>query len=69
MNAKEFLDKHGWDEARQVAEAAKTTPAYFSQIVYGHRTPSRALAKRLAVASDGRMTAVELLGLSEQSAA
>lgn len=48
MDAKSFLEKHGKPVATQVAEAAGSNYAYFSQIAHGHRRPSVDLAHRLA---------------------
>ena len=61
MNAKAFHDKYGREKVESVAKAAGTTYAYFQQIMYGNRFPSRNLARRLADASDGEMTWQELL--------
>lgn len=61
MNAKQFIEKNGRKKARLVAEAAGTNLVYFIQIANGHRNPSRKLAKKLADASDGEMTFIELM--------
>lgn len=61
MNAKQFIEKHGRERARLVAEVAGTNLVYFIQIANGHRNPSRKLAKKLVDASDGDMTFVELM--------
>lgn len=64
MDAKQFLEKFGNHEAEQVSQAAGTTLAYFKQIAYGHRFPSRGLAKRLVDASDNRLDIMKLLNLA-----
>jgi len=51
MNAREFLDKHGKERCGEVAKASGITMGYFLQIVYGYRTPSFKLARRLIEAS------------------
>lgn len=51
MDAKTFLEKHGKEIAEEVAEAAGTNYAYFSQIAYGHRRPGVDLARDLVKAS------------------
>lgn len=61
MNAKEFLDKYGKDEAERVAEAAGTKYSYFIQLAYGHRRPSICLAERLVEASDDRLDLLALM--------
>ncbi len=53
MNAFEFLKRHGKATAEAVAIAAGTNWAYFSQLAYGHRRPSLAMAERLVAASEG----------------
>lgn len=52
MDAHAFLEKHGKPVAEQVAKAAGTNYAYFSQIAYGHRRPSVDLARELVSASE-----------------
>lgn len=64
MNAKEFLDAFGADEAQRLAQASGTNLAYFRQIASGHRFPSRKLAEKLVKNSGGRLVASKLLGLS-----
>lgn len=61
MTPKTFLDQYGKPEAERVAKAARTNYAYFSQIAYGHRRASSALARRLAQESGGRMTEMDIL--------
>jgi hypothetical protein len=61
MDAFEFLRVHGPKESERVAVRAGTTYAYFRQIAYGHRFPSRGLALALEHASDGRMTLYHLM--------
>jgi len=68
MNAKEFFDTHGREQAERVATRAGTNLAYFVQIVYGHRRPSVDLAKRLANASGGEMDVAALLGITDTAA-
>lgn len=51
MHALAFIEKHGKDAAKEVAEAAGTNLAYFSQIAHGHRRPSVDLAEGLVAAS------------------
>lgn len=61
MDAREFLDTYGFEEARRVAESAGTNFAYFWQLANGYRFPSRDLAVKLEKASDGRMSRVALI--------
>lgn len=61
MDAKTFLNTHGRDRAKAVAEAAGTNIEYFSQIAHGHRQASPKLAKKLADSSNNEMTVPELL--------
>mgnify|MGYP005667932333 FL=1 len=61
MNAKEFLEKFGREEAERVATSSGTNYAYFSQLAYGHRRPSVDLAERLVAASEGRLDFTKLL--------
>lgn len=61
MDAKTFLDTHGEDRSRQVAEGAGTKLGYFKQIAYGHRRPSPDLAERLVTSSEGELDFVSLL--------
>lgn len=69
MNAKQFLEKYGRERCAEVAAAAETNFAYFSQIAYGHRHPSRNLARRLSKASNNEMTFIELMMPDEKEAA
>lgn len=66
MNAKDFLAKHGKERAEQVSLKAGTTFAYFLQLVYGNRFPSRKLASLLEESSEGEMTWQELLSGTSQ---
>ncbi len=75
MDALSFLKKHGRDLTSEVCEEAGTSIEYFSQIAYGHRSPSVPLAKELVSASERlisekrfRLDAVSLLGLKEKAA-
>lgn len=61
MDAKAYLSAHGREHCEQIAVKAGTTLAYFLQIVYGNRFPSRKLAAELESASGGEMTREELL--------
>lgn len=61
MNAKTFLDTYGKSEAQHVAESAGTTYQYFLQLASRNRWPSSKLAKRLVVASGGRLDFIALL--------
>ena len=69
MNAKQFIEHFGIEEAKKVAEKAGTNYPYFSQIAYGHRRPSVDLAKRLVVASDERLDLLALLDKPASTAA
>jgi transcriptional regulator with XRE-family HTH domain len=62
MDAKTFLLKHR-AEVPALCERIGTSPAYFTQIAYGHRRPSVKLAQRLAEASNGRLSTAALLGI------
>lgn len=53
MDAYSFLDKHGKEVATKVAKLAGTNYPYFSQLAYGHRSPSPNLARKLVAASAG----------------
>jgi hypothetical protein len=61
VDAYEFNRTFGAKEAERVALEAGTTLAYFRQIVFGFRFPSRELALRLVEASSGRMTLHDLM--------
>jgi transcriptional regulator with XRE-family HTH domain len=61
MNARDYLKKHGWKAAEDIAIKAGTTKEYFSQLAYGHRRPSVGLAERLVIASSGKLDFVLLL--------
>ena len=56
MNAREFLDEFGPDEAERVAKKAGTTLGYFRQWAYNIRKPHPRLVKKVVRASDGRLT-------------
>lgn len=53
MNARQYLDKHGRDKARELAERAGTNLPYFEQLACGARAPSFTLAERLVAADEG----------------
>lgn len=59
MDALSFQEKHGKDAADRIARAAGTSPAYFNQIVHGHRRPSVELAERLVSESAKEFPKVE----------
>ncbi len=61
MNAREYIDTFGWEEAERVAKAAGTNRAYFSQIANGHRNASVPLAQKLVDASAGRLDFMSLV--------
>jgi hypothetical protein len=61
LNARQFLDEHGRDEARRIAELAGTNLAYFEQFACGARRPSIELAKKLVSASNDRLGFTALL--------
>jgi hypothetical protein len=61
MNAAQFVERYGWDEAKLVCERAGTSSAYFYHIVRGYRRPSRKLAIRLVKHSHGRMRFEDLM--------
>jgi hypothetical protein len=61
LNAREFVDAFGWEEAERVATAAGTSKDYFAQLAGGHRRPSVDLAQRLVTESGDRLGLVELL--------
>lgn len=61
MNAREFLDRFGRDEAERIARAAGTNLPYFEQLACCARRPSIDLADRLVEASDGRLDTLALL--------
>ena len=65
MNAREFIDEFGADEAERVAIAAGTNMAYFRQIANGHRNAGFGLAQRLVGASDERLDLLALLGATD----
>ncbi len=62
MDAKTFLLEHR-AEVPALCERVGTSPAYFTQIAYGHRRPSVGLAQQLAEASGGRLSVTALLGI------
>jgi hypothetical protein len=61
MNAKEFLVSTPKDRLLAVLQQAGTNLAYFRQIAYGHRLPSRDMAARLERASEGKLSRMQLL--------
>jgi hypothetical protein len=69
MNAREFLDQFGREEAERVAVRAGTNLAYFEQLACCARRPSIDLADRLAGASDGRLDTLALLRAKAERAA
>lgn len=52
MNAREYLDTFGSDQAERVAIRAGSNLAYFQQLACGARRPSFELAQRLVEADD-----------------
>ena len=52
MDASAFLRKHGVEVCKQVSKKAGTSYEYFSQLAYGHRRPSSAMAQKLVEASE-----------------
>lgn len=69
MNAREFLDTFGREEAARVAHRAGTNLAYFEQLACGARRPSFGLAERLAAESSGRMDTLALMRAPDERAA
>lgn len=61
MNARQFLDTFGREEAERVALRAGTNLAYFEQLACCARSPSFSLAEELAAASSGRMEVLALM--------
>lgn len=61
MDARTFLRTTDLAERERVAASAGTTVAYLKQLAGGHSRPSPRLAKRLEIASGGRMTRQDLL--------
>lgn len=68
MNAREFLRRYGWERCEQVAIAAGTNRAYFSQIAHGHANASMKLARRLVEASNSEIDLLSLLTAKETRA-
>jgi DNA-binding transcriptional regulator YdaS (Cro superfamily) len=60
MDLRTFWDKHDAAGRESFAKRAGTNSAYLSQLVYGHRRPSPALARALNVASDGEIPLASL---------
>ncbi len=58
MSLKNFL-RYG--ERAEIAAAAGCSPGQLSSIAHGKRAPSVALARRISVATEGRVTVKELL--------
>ncbi len=52
MDAGSFLEKHGKDSCRRVAEQAGTNWEYFYQLARGFRRPSVDLARKLVDSSE-----------------
>lgn len=48
------LDRSG-EEARRIAQLAKTTPYYLYMLALGHKSPSLAMAQRIASATQGNV--------------
>lgn len=67
MDAKKFIETFGWPEAEKIANKAGTNKAYLSQIAYGHRKASYALALKLVKASKGRLDLMSLINTSERA--
>lgn len=65
LDAKQFLQRFGREEAARVCVLAGTKLSYFVHLAGGHRNPSTALAKRLVQASDKRLSLHKLLRLDE----
>lgn len=61
MDVKTFLKTSSKDDREQVARLAGTTVAYLKQLGGGWRSPSKALAERLELASSGRINAMAAL--------
>lgn len=61
MTPFEYMKSRTEAEVRAICSVAKTKFSYFEQIAYGHRRPSFELAERLADASGGAMSVIELL--------
>lgn len=61
MNARQFLDQYGREEAARVAEAAGTNAAYFDQLACCARGPSFGLAEKLVAASGQRLDLLSLM--------
>lgn len=61
MDAKQFIETFGKDEARRVATAAGTNLEYFTQIANGNRNASIMLAERLVTASEDRLDLMQLI--------
>ena len=61
MDAKQFIEEYGREEAEKVAKNAGSNIAYFSQIANGHRNASFKLAAKLVEASGGRLDQFKLM--------
>ncbi len=61
MTPKTFYKTRSRDEIAAVAQAAGTTLANFQQIAIANGSCSKNLAHRLAVASNGEMSEMEIL--------
>lgn len=65
MDAKQFIEEFGRNEAERVAKEAGSNLAYFSQIANGHRNASFKLAAKLVEASKGRLDQIKLMSATE----
>ena len=71
MTPLEYLQKLGRAEADATARRARTSPAYFNQVCYGHRHASYEMAQRIvkAQARGGRMTVMSILSFKRKKRA
>lgn len=60
MTPRQFYQSHSKEECAALAKAAGTSPANFQQIAIGGSV-GKALAEKLAAASNGEMTELEIL--------
>jgi DNA-binding transcriptional regulator YdaS (Cro superfamily) len=60
MDMKTFLNTHSESEVQSLAEKVGSKMVYFKQIASGFRRPSKILSMSIEMASDGKITAVEL---------
>jgi len=61
MNKKTYWTGLNADEKRALADRCETSVPYLHQIFHGHRTPGRALAKKIEHHSSQSVTAYELV--------